>query len=708
MTKEQSKTYRVQGFSCANCAKTFETNVKSLPGVINASVNFGASKITVEGEASIQALEKAGAFEGLKLAEDGKKRTEKDVQLNQSISWYQHYETEIFGVLLLILGIISSVVSYKNHLMTASLILISSVVLGCQLFKVGLKNLTRLIFDMRTLMTVAVVGGVLIGEWIEVGVVVMLFRVSELLERYSMDQARESIASLIEMAPTKAQVRRGEEDAIIDVEDINIGDVMVVKPGEKLAMDGIVLEGTSYINQAAITGESMPEEKTSGDEVFAGTLNTDALLLVKVTKRVEDTTLQKIIHLVEEAQGEKAPAERLIDTFAKYYTPIIMLISVLVMIIPPVFFNQAASVWFYQGLAILIVGCPCALVVSTPISIVSAIGHAAKKGILIKGGIHLETLGRIKTIAFDKTGTLTKGEPFVTNTVILNKDMTEQDLFQIVYSLEKDVTHPLAKALTEKAEEYITADHALPLRNILSLPGRGIQGTHQDTIYTIESPKRLADALSDNVRQDIVTLEEKGHTVVFVTKRNKVCAYVAISDDIRHQAPEALKNLRKLGISHMVMLTGDNARAANDISKSLQLDDVKAELLPEDKLKVIDTLTKNHELVAMVGDGVNDAPAMAKSSVGIAMGAKGTDTALETADIALMADDLTMLPFAVRLSRKTLRTIKANVTFSLVIKLIALLLVIPGWLTLWMAIVSDIGATLLVSLNSMRLMRVKP
>ncbi len=707
MPEHEMHSYRVKGFSCANCAKTFENNVKDLPGVTDAKVNFGASKITVNGEASIEALEKAGAFEGLKLSADGVKKQNQSNEPLENLPWYQQYETELFGLVFLVLGIVSSVMSGQNHLMTAILILASSVVLGFQLFKSGLKNLTRLTFDMRTLMTVAVFGGVLIGEWLEVGIVVMLFRVSELLESYSMDRARQSIASLVNMAPTQAQIRHASGDEMVEVDEIQIGDIMVVKPGEKLAMDGIVMEGSSLINQAAITGESMPEEKAPGDDVYAGTLNTDALLLVQVTKRIEDTTLQKIIHLVEEAQGEKAPAERFIDAFAKVYTPIIMLISVLVMSVPPLIFNQDVSTWFYQGLAILIVGCPCALVVSTPISVVSAIGNAAKRGVLIKGGIHLETLGRINAIAFDKTGTLTKGEPFVTEAVMMD-GVSETDVFRIVFSLEKDTTHPLAKALTLKAQTVIDPITAFPLNGITSMPGRGIKGEDEGVTYTVESPKRLISDLSPSVSEQIQALESKGQTVVIVTKDEQILAYMAIADEVHENARETLRQLHDLGVKQTVMLTGDNHRAAIDIGNRLGIDDVMSELLPEDKLTVIEDLTTAYQHVAMVGDGVNDAPAMAKASVGIAMGAKGTDTALETADMALMADDLTLLPFAVRLSRKSLRIIKANVTFSLLIKLIALLLVIPGWLTLWIAIVSDIGATLLVSLNSMRLMKVKP
>lgn len=703
---ETKRTYRVEGFSCANCAGKFERNVNRLPEVETAKVNFGASKITVVGETTIEALEEAGAFEELKVIEEGKEKAEKK-EVSQTEAWYQTYIIELFGLLLLTLGIVSYFINGEMNLVTILLILSSILTLGAHLLKVGVVNLRHFDFDMKTLMTVAVIGGALIGEWLEIGIVVMLFRVSERLEKYSMDKARQSIASLMEIAPKQAQIRRGDEDKIVPVDEIEINDVMVVKPGEKLAMDGIVLEGTSAVNQAAITGESIPQPKETGDEVFAGTLNEEGLLFVRVTKKVKDTTLQKIIHLVEEAQGERAPAQAFIDTFAKYYTPAIMFISLLVVLIPPLVFGLEFNTWLYQGLAVLVVGCPCALVVSTPISIVSAIGNAAKKGVLIKGGIHLETLGKVNAIAFDKTGTLTEGTPVVTDQIIVDQTFDQNYFASIIYHLEQNTTHPLAKALTKHTKT--SANDELNVKNVQALTGRGVSAEVNGTEFVIESPRALIEEgqVDQVIQSSIEELEENGKTVVVLQTDQRLIGYLALQDPVRTSSRAVLEQLSALGVKSTVMLTGDNYRTGKAIAEATGIGDFRAELLPKDKLDVIKQLSKSHHRVAMVGDGINDAPALATADVGIAMGGAGTDTALETADIALMADDLAKLPFTIKLSRKALRIIKANISFSLLIKLVALLLVIPGWLTLWIAILSDIGATLIVSLNSMRLMRVK-
>ncbi|RKJ43547.1 heavy metal translocating P-type ATPase, partial [Butyricicoccus sp. 1XD8-22] len=418
--------FRVEGFSCANCAGKFERNVKELPGVHDAKVNFGASKISVVGNATIEELEKAGAFENLKIypkKQAGQRDSAKDENSKETkISFIKKYEEVLFSTLLIFIGFISLFTNGEENIVTTLLFLAAILIGGYPLFKVGFQNLLRLDFDMKTLMTVAIIGAAIIGEWAEGAIVVILFAISESLERFSMDRARQSIRSLMDIAPKEALVRRNGQEILVDVESVAIGDVMIVKPGQKIAMDGLVVKGYSAVNQAAITGESVPVAKEVNDEVFAGTLNEEGLLEVKVTKLVEDTTIAKIIELVEEAQGERAPSQAFIDKFAKYYTPLIMIIAGLVAVIPPILFNGDWGTWVYQGLSILVVGCPCALVISTPISIVSAIGNAAKKGVLIKGGIYLEEMGGIKAIAFDKTGTLTKGVPVVTDFKLL-KDL---------------------------------------------------------------------------------------------------------------------------------------------------------------------------------------------------------------------------------------------------------------------------------------------
>ncbi len=698
------KTYRVQGFTCANCAAKFENNVKALPGVQDAKVNFGASKITVWGTTTIEELEKAGAFENLKIREDKEKAVKREPFWKQK----ENIKVYISAVLLVISWFLGK--QYGEEHIFATIGYAAAILIGgYSLFIKGFKNLVRLNFDMNTLMTVAILGAAAIGEWGEGATVVILFAISEALERYSMDKARQSIESLMDIAPKEALIRRGNEEMMVPVDDIQVGDIMIVKPGQKLAMDGIVIKGTSTLNQAAITGESVPVTKTVGDEVFAGTLNEEGLLEVKVTKRVEDTTLSKIIHLVEEAQAERAPSQAFVDRFAKYYTPAIIIFALLLAVIPPLFMGADWSEWIYRGLAVLVVGCPCALVISTPVSIVTAIGNAAKNGVLIKGGIYLEEAGNLKVIAFDKTGTLTKGIPSVTDVVTYNGN--ENELMTITAAIEKGSQHPLASAIIRKAEEDGLNFNDVSVEEFQSITGKGVKAKVNNEMYYVGSPglfeELLPNGIQSEIKEQITTLQIQGKTVMALGTEKEILALIAVADEIRESSKEVIRKLHQVGIEKTVMLTGDNQRTAEAIGKQVGVSDIKADLLPEDKLNFIKELRDKYRSVAMVGDGVNDAPALAASTVGVAMGGAGTDTALETADIALMSDDLSKLPYTIKLSRKALAIIKQNITFSLGIKALALLLIVPGWLTLWLAIFADMGATLIVTLNSMRLLKVK-
>ncbi|MGG6440592.1 heavy metal translocating P-type ATPase [Saccharococcus caldoxylosilyticus] len=704
LSKSEVKTYRVQGFTCANCAAKFENNVKALPGVQDAKVNFGASKITVWGTTTIEELEKAGAFENLKIREDKEKAVKREPFWKQK----ENIKVYISAVLLVISWFLG--MQYGEEHIFATIGYAASILIGgYSLFMKGFKNLVRLQFDMNTLMTVAILGAAAIGEWGEGATVVILFAISEALERYSMDKARQSIESLMDIAPKEALIRRGNEEMMVPVDDIQVGDIMIVKPGQKLAMDGIVIKGTSTLNQAAITGESVPVAKTVGDEVFAGTLNEEGLLEVKVTKRVEDTTLSKIIHLVEEAQAERAPSQAFVDRFAKYYTPAIIIFALLLAVIPPLFMGADWSEWIYRGLAVLVVGCPCALVISTPVSIVTAIGNAAKNGVLIKGGIYLEEAGNLKVIAFDKTGTLTKGVPSVTDVVTYNGN--ENELMTITAAIEKGSQHPLASAIIRKAEEDGLNFNDVSVEEFQSITGKGVKAKVNNEMYYVGSPglfeELLPNGIQSEIKEQITALQTQGKTVMALGKEKEILALIAVADEIRESSKEVIRKLHQVGIEKTVMLTGDNQRTAEAIGKQVGVSDIKADLLPEDKLNFIKELRDKYQSVAMVGDGVNDAPALAASTVGVAMGGAGTDTALETADIALMSDDLSKLPYTIKLSRKALAIIKQNITFSLGIKVLALLLIVPGWLTLWLAIFADMGATLIVTLNSMRLLNVK-
>ncbi|HGA0291293.1 heavy metal translocating P-type ATPase [Streptococcus dysgalactiae] len=702
--KMTEKTYRIEGLSCTNCAGKFEKNVKQLPGVTSATVNFGASKISVEDQTTIEELEEAGAFENLIIRDD----QENDEQVRSKESFIKRNIALIISLGFILVAVISQLSLGEDHLLTKALYILAIIIGGFDLFKEGFSDLIKLDFSMESLMTIAIIGAAFIGEWAEGSIVVILFAISEALERFSMDKARQSIRSLMDIAPKEALIRRNNVEQLVSVDKIDIDDIMIIKPGQKIAMDGLVINGHSSVNQAAITGESVPVEKQLDDEVFAGTLNEEGVLEVKVTKKVTDTTIAKIIHLVEEAQGERAPAQAFVDKFAKYYTPFIIIMALLIVVVPPLFFGGDWNKWLYQGLSILVVGCPCSLVISTPVSIVSAIGNAAKNGVLVKGGVYLEEIGHLRAIAFDKTGTLTKGKPVVTDFIATSSE-TDINYLSIISSLESLSQHPLASAILNEADKTNVDYKSIQIEDFQSITGKGLTGIHQNIRYYIGSPKLFSASVIEEtaVKVQYRQFQEQGKTAMYFGTDEQILGVIAVADEVRDSSAAVISELHKLSIEHTIMLTGDNTKTAESIGKQLGVTEIKGDLMPQEKLDSIKALRTTYNKVAMVGDGINDAPALAASTVGIAMGGAGTDTALETADVALMGDDLQKLPFIVRLSRQTLKVIKQNITFSLGIKLLALLLVIPGWLTLWIAIVADMGATLLVTLNGLRLMKVK-
>ena len=703
MAKSETRRYRLTGLSCTSCSAKFEKNVQELEGVSEAKVNYGAAKLTVTGQASIAELEQAGAFDNIKVKPEQEIDTE---ARHQKPAFWRENRSQLIAAVLIVLAFVSQLTMMgEPNFLTASLFIAAIIIGGYALFIEGIKDLIKFDFSMATLMTIAIIGAALIGDFAEGAIVVILFAISETLERYAADRARQSISSLVKVAPKVATIRRNDLEQTIAVQDIQINDVMLIKPGQKIAMDGIVIKGESTVNQAAITGEALPVDKQLSDEVFAGTLNEAGYLEVQVTKRAADTTLAKIIQLVEAAQGERAPAQAFVDKFAKIYTPFIILLATLIVILPPLFFGGDWQRWFYQGLSVLVVGCPCSLVISTPVSIVSAIGNAARHGVLVKGGIYLEEMGKLQAIAFDKTGTLTEGKPTVTDFVVLDDQFEATDLLQKISALEIYSQHPLASAIVALSQKRGIDATPISIENFKSLTGRGVQGDIYGITYLIGSPTLfVSDSKIDTIKQDF---HRKSKTVIYFGTSDQVLAVIGLQDAVRQTSRQTIQALQTLGVKETVMLTGDNQATADQIGREVGVSAVKANLMPADKLQEIQALQATFGRVAMIGDGVNDAPALAMANVGIAMGVAGTDTALETADITLMGDDLARLPFIVRLSRSTLRTIKQNITFSLALKVIALLLVIPGWLTLWIAILADMGATILVTLNGIRLMRVK-
>jgi Cd2+/Zn2+-exporting ATPase len=591
--------------------------------------------------------------------------------------------------------------------------------------------------NINVLMTIAAVGAVIIGAYTEAGLVMVLFAIGEALEGYTTEKARDSIRSLMQVAPNEATVLRacieckehlgqdgyeggpcpfcGLEETRVFVDEIRVGDTLIVKPGERIAMDGRVTGGASSVNQAPITGESVPVEKSAGSDVFAGTINEEGALEITVSTLAEDNTISRIIRMVEEAQERKAPAERFVDQFAKYYTPAVVVLAVLVAAVPPLvlggpFWGEQG--WFYRALELLVVACPCALVISTPVAIIAAISNAARNGVLIKGGAYLESLSRVRAIAFDKTGTLTEGKPKVIQVRSVrcsNPDIGIcepcNDLLALASAVERRSEHPLARAVVAAAEENRLAVRYPAAVGVTAVIGKGVTGnvagrgiiigSHSYFDATVPHDKAVCD--------EMAAASANGQTPMLVSANGGYLGYITVADGVRETSRQAVAELNRSGIEATVMLTGDNAATARAIAQMVGVTDVRADLLPENKVDAIKALMNKHGSVAMVGDGVNDAPALATATVGIAMGA-GTSQAIETADIALMGNDLSKLAFALQLSRATMGTIRANIVFAIGVKVAFLILVLLGLGTMWLAVLADVGAALVVTLFGMRLL----
>jgi Cd2+/Zn2+-exporting ATPase len=558
--------------------------------------------------------------------------------------------------------------------------------------------------DIHVLMMVAVAGAVALGEWAEAASVVFLFALAQVLETRAMERARGAIRALMDLAPADALVRRGDREQVVPVDDVRVGDVVIVRPGEKIPLDGKVHRGDSYVNQAPITGESLPVEKVTGDDVFAGAINGRGVLEVEVTRLRRDSTLARIIHLVERAQSQRAPIQTFVDRFARVYTPIVLVLAVAVALLPPLVGGGLWSTWIYRSLVLLVISCPCALVISTPVSIVSALAAAARKGVLIKGGARLERLAAVRCVAFDKTGTLTKGRLRVTDIIPLN-GAGPADILALAGSVEARSEHPIGRAIVERA----AADGVVlaPADRVEALPGRGAQGTVGQRDVVVGSHRLFEERglCSPEVEAALDALAGQGRSTVIVGLDGQVAGVVGVADEVREAARDTVEMLGRHGVDRVVLLTGDHEIAARALAHSLGIAEYRAALLPEDKLAAVTELRSRHGALAMVGDGVNDAPALAAADVGIAMGVAGTDVALETADVALMADELAKIPYALRLSRATARNIRINIAFSLGLKGLFLIMALAGAATLWMAVVADMGASLIVIANALRLLR---
>ncbi len=560
------------------------------------------------------------------------------------------------------------------------------------------------VLDIYVLMMVAVAGAMVLGEWSEGASVIFLFALAQLLEARAMDRARGAIRALMDLTPAEALVRRGGAEARVAADDVRVGETVIVRPGEKIPLDGKVIVGDSHVNQAPVTGESLPVEKTAGDDVFAGTINGRGALEVVVTRPRRDSTLAHIIHLVERAQAQRAPSQTFVERFARIYTPAVLAVAVLVALVPPLLFDAPWSVWVYRSLVLLVISCPCALVISTPVSIVSALAAAARKGVLIKGGARLERLADVRCVAFDKTGTLTKGKLTVVDVMPVNS-AGRIDILRAAASLEQRSEHPIGRAIVERASAERVA--LAPVDRFHALPGRGAEATIDSQTVVVGSHRLFEERgmCSADVESVLERLSATGQSTVIVGAGGRPIGVIGVADEAREAGPDAIDMLRRQGVEHVVLLTGDHEDAARTLAARLGVDDFRADLLPEDKVAAVNELRERYGVLAMVGDGVNDAPALATADVGIAMGAAGTDAALETADVALMADELLKIPYAVRLSRATSRTIRANIGFSIVLKAAFLVMAVAGAATLWMAVAADMGASLVVIANALRLLR---
>ena len=703
---ERETTLKITGMDCAEEVAAIHRALKPLPGVREVRANLLAGKATISHDVRVTPellIEVIGA-EGLKATVANADAGE----ISETTQKPRFISVLISGVFTA-LGLL-----IRRHIeddaVTISVFAVAIVSGGWFILPKAIRAVRRFALDMNVLMTVAVAGAAAIGEWQEGAAVAFLFSLSELLESFSVARARKALSSLMKLSPPVALLKARESFFEVPVEQVRPNNVIVIKSGARIPLDGEVIGGESTVNQAPITGESVPVEKRKGDVVFAGTINGEGSLDVRVTKLSSDTTLAKIIHLVEEAQSQKAPSQRFVDVFAKYYTPSVMVLALLVLLVPPLVFQGAWFSWIYRALVLLVIACPCALVISTPVSIVSGLTAMARRGVLIKGGVFLEAIGKLRALALDKTGTITEGKPRVNKVHVVNTP-SEQLIVSIAAGIDSHSEHPLAHAVVDYAKSNRIAFARSETYQAKS--GRGAFGRIEGHDYFVGN-HRFAHELavcSEEIERLLAQIESEAQSVVVVGHmphpgcKGEVLGILAVGDGVRRNAKNAIVALHKAGVRKVVMLSGDNQRTVDAIAKRAGIDEAYGDLLPDEKVDRIKELMKTERYVGMVGDGVNDAPAMAIATVGIAMGAAGTDTAIETADLALMKDDLSKVAEAIHLGRRTLRIIQFNIAFSLAIKAIFLMLALIGYTSLWLAIAADTGATLIVIANALRLLR---
>ena len=754
---------QIKGMDCANCALTLERGIGRLAGVEHVQVNFTTATLEAVGSLDPEAIVARVHALGYQVA-DGDAETAADEpqetrQTPGGVTGFVSYlwkdrstAIALAGAVLLLLSLplTLSVTTPALAWVTRALHVAIAILAGAPIARKGMRSLLiarEVTIDL--LMAIAALGAILIGETGEAATVVVLFAIGEALEAYAADRARDSVASLLALRPDRATVLRpcmdcqehlgregytggpcpfcGTHEATIPVDQVLVGDTAIVRPGERIPVDGTVISGSSAVNQAPVTGESVPVLRSPGSEVYAGTVNGEAALEIQVSHIAADSTISRIVRLVEIAQSQRSPAERFIDRFARWYTPAIVLFAVVLAAVPPIAFGapfldlaDGTRGWLYRALSMLIVGCPCSLVISTPVTVVSAMTALARRGVLVKGGAFLDALSRVKVFALDKTGTLTLGQPRVVvartpDCVLADSECTGpqsrcdacDDMLALASSVERRSEHPLANAILEEAESRAILQRYPAADAVRALAGQGVEGTLDNARITVGNHALFHERAADCALHDCIeSAEATGQTVMVVSRENQVLGYVSVSDTPREASRAALRTLKRVAPeTRTVMLTGDAAGVARTVADEVgAIDEVRSGLLPGQKMEAIRELRIKYGPVAMIGDGVNDAPALAAADVGIAMGGAGTAQAMETADLVLMQDDLHRLPDAVQTSRKTQRVIWQNIVFSLVVKVAILALALTGYATLWMAVFADVGTSLLVTLNGMRML----
>jgi Cd2+/Zn2+-exporting ATPase len=698
---EKNTTYVVSGVCCASEEGVLR---KRLDGELGADVyRFNL----VSGELLVSGNVPSGAVRGA-VRRAGFGVREKQAPADQE-AFVRRHRDGLFAAAAALLWLAGVLLGGNRGDVPGESLLAAAVALGgWKIFWRGWIAVRNRVLDMNVLMTAAVLGAVMIGRWSEAVAVVVLFALALMLEEYSTVRSRRAVQSLLTLAPRQATLLKDDREVVVDAEAVAPGEVIVVRPGERIALDGIVQEGLSTVNEAAITGEALPAAKRPGSTVYAGGVNERGRLRIRTTCRYEDTMLAHILHLIEEAQHQRAPVQTSVDRFAQIYTPAVFALAVLVAVLPPLVLGLSWDEWLYRALVLLVIACPCALVISTPVTLVSAMTNAARRGILVKGGKSIEELGRVRSVAFDKTGTLTEGRPEVTDVVPLNS-MNRGEVLRIVAAMEHQSEHHLASAVLAEAARAGIDHHLLSVEGFEALPGLGLRAQIGGTTWFLGN-ERLGEEhgfLTSRARELAGRFRDEGKSTMILGRDREAVSILAVRDTARRQSREAIGRLKALGVEETRLLSGDHEVSVEALARELSIDSARGRLLPEEKVHAVQEMKRRYGSVAMVGDGINDAPALAAATVGIAMGVAGSDAAMETADVVLMADDLSRLPHLIALSRKTMAIVRQNVVFALGVKFSFLILSLMGFSTLWMALLADDGAALAVIVNGLRTLTFK-